>query len=91
MISAIMTLVGALGGGALRLLPEMITAWAARQQKQDAVRLAELHLEEVKAELASRLDIASLGAANIEAEGRAALDRAKAEATVIAQQGQAQL
>ncbi|WP_233866556.1 hypothetical protein [Paraburkholderia adhaesiva] len=91
MISAIMTLIGAFGGGALRLIPEMISAWTTRQQKDDAVRLAELHLETVRAELANRLDIAKLGAANIEAEGRAALDRAKAEAMVIAQQGQAQL
>ncbi|MGF6607072.1 type II secretory pathway pseudopilin PulG [Paraburkholderia sp. WSM4175] len=91
MISAIMTLIGALGGGALRLLPEMISAWTNRQQKENAVRLAELHVDEVRAELASRLELAHLGAENIEAERQLELDKAKAASMVIAQQAQAQL
>ncbi|HKR44556.1 MAG TPA: hypothetical protein VJU59_33610 [Paraburkholderia sp.] len=91
MHSTVFALLGAVGGGALRLLPEMLGAWASRQQKGNAVRLAELHLEEVRAELAARLDIAKLGAENIEAEGRLAVDKARAESMVIAQQAQSHL
>jgi len=91
MISAIFTLLGALGGGALRLLPELFDAWANRGQKENAVRLAELALEQAKAELTNKLEVARLGAENIEAEGRAAIDKAKAEALVLDHQAQAQL
>ncbi|MEM5403763.1 hypothetical protein [Paraburkholderia unamae] len=85
MHSTVFALLGAVGGGALRLFPEMLGAWASRQQKDNAVRLAELHLEEVRAELVARLDIAKLGAENIKAEGRLAMDKARAESMVIAQ------
>ncbi|SMG09218.1 hypothetical protein [Paraburkholderia susongensis] len=91
MLSAIMTLVGALGGGLLRLLPEMLSAWGNRQSKENAVELARVELESKKADLDNKLEIAKLGAENIEAEGKAALDRAAAEAKIIAQTAQAQL
>ncbi|WP_368707087.1 hypothetical protein [Paraburkholderia sp. EG286A] len=85
MHSTVFALLGAVGGGVLRLFPEMLGAWASRQQKDNAVRLAELHLEEVRAELAARLDIAKLGAENVEADGRLAVEQARAESMVIAQ------
>lgn len=91
MLSAAMTLIGAFGGGALRLIPEFVSAWASRQQKDNAVRLAEVELERTHLELESRLDIARLGVENIEAEGRAALDRAQAEALVLDHQAKAHL
>jgi hypothetical protein len=91
MLSAIMTLVGALGGGLLRLFPEIMSAWSNRQSKENAVALAQIELERTRAELGNKLEVAKLGAENIEAEGRAALERAKAESMVIAQQAQAQL
>jgi hypothetical protein len=91
MLSAVMTLIGALGGGLLRFLPEIMSTWANRQTKENAVALAQIDLERTRAELGNKLEVAKLGAENIEAEGRAALDRAQAEATVLAQQAQAQL
>jgi hypothetical protein len=91
MLSAIMTLVGALGGGLVRLLPELIEAWSSHRAKDNAVELARIEAEKSAAELANKLEIARLGAANIEAEGRAALDRARADATIFAQQAQAHL
>jgi hypothetical protein len=86
-----MTIAGALGGGLLRLLPELISAWTNRQHKENAVELAKIEADSSRAELENKLEIAKLGAANIEAEGKAAIDRAQAEAMVLAQTAQAQL
>lgn len=91
MLSAIMTIAGALGGGLLRLLPEFIAAWQNRQSKENAVELARIEAERSRDELENKLEIARLGAANIEAEAKAARERAEAEALILAQQAQAQL
>jgi hypothetical protein len=91
MLSAIMTIVGALGGGALRLFPEILSAWANRNSKENAVELAKIDAEKARDELANKLAISQLGAEQIEAEGRAAIDRAQAEAMVLDHQAQAQL
>jgi hypothetical protein len=90
-LSSIMTLIGALGGGGLRLIPEIITAWNNRHAVNNAVELAQVELERARVEYNTKLEVAKLGVENLDAVGRTALERAKAQAMVIAQQAQAQL
>jgi hypothetical protein len=90
-LSAIMTLIGALGGGGLRLIPEIISAWSNRPSKTNAVELAHIDLDRTRAELDAKLETAKLGPENYEAEARAAVARAEAETKLLAMKAQAHL
>lgn len=91
MLSTIMALLGAIGGGGLRILPELIDAWKHRDDPRHDLEVARLDLEKTKAELQSKVDLAQTRAQFTDAQAQAAATIAQSQATVIAQQAQAHL
>lgn len=85
MLSGNSSLLGALGGGALRLLPELLNAWATRGQHKNAVALAQIAYETRKAELAAQIEMGKSGPPPAPVEDRGAIDKAQAEAALLEQ------
>lgn len=91
MLSTIMALLGALGGGALRIVPELIEAWRHRNDPSNELELARLALEQTKAELANKLELAQTRAQFTDAQAAAVSQIAQSTAQVIGHQAQAHL
>lgn len=91
MLSTIMALLGAIGGGALRILPELIEAWRHRNDPANTLELAKLELEKTRAELANKLELAQTRAQFTDAQAAAVSQIAQSTAQVVAQQAQAHL
>lgn len=91
MLSTIMALLGALGGGALRILPELIDTWKHRNDPAHDLDMAKLELEKTRVKLQSKVDLATARAQFSDAQAQAVASIAKSQAQVIAQQAQAQL
>jgi hypothetical protein len=85
---AITALTGALGGGALRLLPEAISLWRDHDQHDNAVELARVDLAKTSAELENALELAKVWERESEQKARARMAAAHAEEMLIyAQRG----
>jgi len=88
MFSALAALLGALGGGALRLLPEFIDVWRSRQNSGKALELARIDLEKSQAQFANAVELAKLQQDETEAAAQIRLELTRAEAQLAAQRAQ---
>jgi hypothetical protein len=91
MLSTIMALLGAIGGGALRIAPLLIDAWQHRNDPTHDLEMAKIELEKTKAELDNKVALATAQAQASDAQARASIAESKAQAALAAQQAQAHL
>jgi hypothetical protein len=86
MASAFMAIFGALGGGALRLLPLLIDAWQKRKSTSNEVELAKIALEQKRAELDGAVALAQAKGSTADSETQAAIESTRAQTALVAQQ-----
>lgn len=88
MLSTLAALAGALGGGVLRLLPELLGIWRNSHDSGNALELARIDLEKSRAQLDNAVELAKWRHGESEASAQERLELTRAQAQLAAQRAQ---